>query len=170
MKRSLLMISALAVSASLYTLVGVAAAKGGAQAEIKALEESYVAAVDAKDVDKIMECYAPGDRLFVFDVIPPRQYAGADAYHKNWADLFAGLKGPVKIELSDLSVASSGDLAYGHFIQHFTATGNDGKPVDFTFRTTDVYRKIKGKWLIVQEHNSVPVDVATGKADMQSKP
>ena len=161
---------ALSVSASLYAVVGVSAAKGGAQAEIKALEERYVTAVNTKDVDKIMECYAPGDGLFVFDVIPPRQYAGADAYHKNWSDLFAGLKGPVKVELSDLSLTSSGNLAFGHVIQHFTATGSDGKPVDFIFRTTDVYRKINGKWLIVQEHNSVPVDLATAKADMQSKP
>jgi ketosteroid isomerase-like protein len=72
--------------------------------------------------------------------------------------------------LSDLGVTGNGNLAFGHVVQHFTATGNDGKPVDFTFRTTDVYRKIKGQWLIVQEHNSVPVDLATGKADMQSKP
>ncbi len=39
-----------------------------------------------------------------------------------------------------------------------------------TFRTTNVCKKIKGKWLIVQEHNSVPVDPATAKADLQSKP
>lgn len=162
--------SALMLSASLYAVGGAAAAKGGAQAKIMALEDRYVAAVNAKDVDKIMECYAPGDGLFVFDVIPPRQYAGADAYRKNWSDLFAGLKGPVKVELSDLSITSGGNLAFGHVIQHFTATATDGKPVDFTFRTTDVYRKINGKWLIVQEHNSVPVDLATAKADLQSKP
>jgi len=30
--------------------------------------------------------------------------------------------------------------------------------------------KIKGKWLIVQEHVSVPVDLATAKADLNSKP
>jgi ketosteroid isomerase-like protein len=37
-------------------------------------------------------------------------------------------------------------------------------------RITDVYRKIGGKWLIVLEHVSVPVDLATGKPDMLSKP
>jgi hypothetical protein len=36
-------------------------------------------------------------------------------------------------------------------------------------RTTDCVRKVKGKWLIVHEHNSVPVDPATGKADLMSK-
>jgi hypothetical protein len=37
-------------------------------------------------------------------------------------------------------------------------------------RVTDVYRKLKGKWLIVQEHVSVPVDLATQKPDLQSRP
>jgi len=35
---------------------------------------------------------------------------------------------------------------------------------------SDVYRKIHGKWLIVQEHVSVPVDLNTGKPDLLSKP
>jgi ketosteroid isomerase-like protein len=48
--------------------------------------------------------------------------------------------------------------------------GKDGNPIDMTLRLTDVLRKIKGKWLIVHEHVSVPVDVATGKADLTSKP
>jgi hypothetical protein len=37
-------------------------------------------------------------------------------------------------------------------------------------RETDVYRKINGKWLVVEEHVSFPVDVATGKPDLLSKP
>jgi len=39
-----------------------------------------------------------------------------------------------------------------------------------TVRVTDVYRKIDGKWLIVHEHVSVPVDIKTGQGDLQSKP
>jgi ketosteroid isomerase-like protein len=35
---------------------------------------------------------------------------------------------------------------------------------------TDVYRKIHGKWLIFHEHVSFPVDLATGQADVLSKP
>ena len=48
--------------------------------------------------------------------------------------------------------------------------GKDGNPIDMTLRLTDVLREINGKWLIVHEHVSVPVDVATGKADLTSKP
>ena len=42
--------------------------------------------------------------------------------------------------------------------------------MDLVVRVTDVYRKLKGKWLIVQEHVSVPVDLATQKPDLLSKP
>ncbi len=43
---------------------------------------------------------------------------------------------------------------------------------EFVVRVSDVYRKIDGKWLIVQEHVSVPIDFTTGKPvpDMMSRP
>jgi hypothetical protein len=37
-------------------------------------------------------------------------------------------------------------------------------------RVSDVYRKIKGQWLVVHEHVSVPIDLATSKPDFASKP
>ncbi len=47
---------------------------------------------------------------------------------------------------------------------------SNGKALELTVGVTDVYRKINGKWLIVHEHVSVPVDPNTGQADLQSKP
>jgi hypothetical protein len=49
-------------------------------------------------------------------------------------------------------------------------TDKNGKPIDMTFRVSDGYKKINGKWMIVEEHLSFPVDVASGKADLSSKP
>src|SRR5579863_251803 len=65
------------------------------EADIKALEASLVAAAQAKDVDAIMKNYVPGESLVVFDVIPPRQYSGADAYAKDWHAFLDGFAGPV---------------------------------------------------------------------------
>ncbi|MGA2364653.1 MAG: hypothetical protein ABSG12_04070 [Steroidobacteraceae bacterium] len=36
--------------------------------EIRALEDRYVAAVNAKEVNMIMKGYVPGNELFVFDL------------------------------------------------------------------------------------------------------
>jgi ketosteroid isomerase-like protein len=139
-------------------------------AAIKALEAKFAAAVSAKDLDGIMKVYVPDESLFVFDVAPPRQYAGAAAYRKDWSAFLAGYKGPIKFTLSDLVVQSAGPVGWGHSIQRVVGVDVNGQPSDVTVRVTDVYRKIDGRWLIVQEHVSVPVDLATGKADLASKP
>ena len=140
------------------------------EAKIKDLESRFVAAVKAKDVDAVMKVYVPDESLFVFDVIPPRQYVGAKAYAKDWTDLFGMFKGPVNFEISDLSVSADGTMGYGHSIQHISGSDGKGQPIDVTVRVTDVYRKLNGNWLIVHEHVSVPVDLATGKPDLASKP
>ena len=44
--------------------------KGNDEADIKTLEQNLMAAAKAKDVAKVMSFYAPGEKLFVFDVVP----------------------------------------------------------------------------------------------------
>ena len=53
----------------------------------------FAADVRAEDVNAIMRIYAT-DGLFVFDVVPPRQYVGVAAYRKDWTGLLASMKGP----------------------------------------------------------------------------
>jgi ketosteroid isomerase-like protein len=45
-----------------------------------------------------------------------------------------------------------------------------GASFDFNERTTDIYKKVDGTWRVMHEHNSVPVDIITGKADLLSTP
>ena len=138
--------------------------------QISLLEDSFAAAVSARDVNGIMKAYVPNETLFVFDVTPPRQYVGAKAYRKDWEDLLGNMKGPIKFTVSDLDVTVAGPVAYGHSIQRLTGTDIKGNPVDLTVRVSDVYRKVGGYWVIVQEHVSVPVDLDALKPDLTSKP
>jgi len=147
-----------------------AQAASGDEASIRALEGQFATAVNAKDINAIMRVYVPDESLFVFDVVPPRQYVGAKAYTKDWAGFVGTFNGPLKLEISDLNVAVAGTMGYGHSIQRVSGTDTKGQPIDLTVRVTDVYRKIKGHWLIVHEHVSVPVDLDTGKPDLASKP
>jgi uncharacterized protein (TIGR02246 family) len=160
------LIAAVVSAASLLPFAAMAAKSDDAQ--IRALEARFAKAVSAKDIDAVMKVYSP--RVFVFDLVPPRQYVGAAAYRGDWKGLFAGFAGPVKMQISDLVVTTDGTVAYGHSIQRVTGTDPKGAPVDLTVRVTDVYRKQAGAWSIVQEHVSVPVDLETGKPDMASKP
>jgi uncharacterized protein (TIGR02246 family) len=145
-------------------------ARADAGADIRALEERFVAAFKAKDVDAIMKVYAPDQTLVVFDVVPPRQYVGAAAYRKDWQTFFGSFDGPITVELSDLDVAADRNLAYSHSIQRVAGTDKQGKKLDLTVRVTDVYKKARGRWLIIHEHVSVPVDLDAGKPDLSSKP
>ena len=126
--------------------------------------------MSAKDIDRIMSFYVPDESLFVFDCIPPRQYVGAKAYRKDFEDFLAQYPGPNKFEVSDLTVTTDGQLAFAHYVIHMTGVAKDGTKAEMNFRLTDCLRKTKGKWLIVHEHVSFPVDLATGKADLLSKP
>lgn len=140
------------------------------KAEIEALYKQYSIAFAARNVDKIMQSYLPGNELFVFDVTRPRQHLGWADYKKDWEELFAAFPGPLKDEVSDLSISTHGAIGYGHHIESGFFTHKDGSRVDIAVRVTDVYRKVNSKWLIVQEHVSVPVDIHAGKADLLSKP
>jgi uncharacterized protein (TIGR02246 family) len=148
-----------------------AGAQSADKTQIQALEDQLAAAIAAKDVDKVMQFYAPGDNLFVFDVIPPRQYVGAAAYRKDFEGFFASAaSGPTTNQISDLDVTANGKIAFAHYTSHMVSTDKSGAKTEMVIRTTDCLKKIKGKWLIVHEHNSVPVDLATGKGDLLSKP
>jgi len=130
---------------------------------IRALEDNFAAAFNSGDVDTMMQHYIPDQSLFIFDVVPRQQHAGADAYRRNWVDFFAHFEGLPKITISELDITVSGDLGFSHSIQHVVGTDKQGHAVKRTVRVTDGYRKIDGNWLIVLEHVSVPVDLKTGE-------
>jgi len=165
-----LKVGAAAILFTLWVMAFGTPAWADAAADIRALEDRFVAAFKAKDVDAIMKVYAPDRTLVVFDVVPPRQYVGGAAYRQDWQKVFGSFEGPITVELSDLDVVADRNLAYSHSIQHVAGTNKQGKKLDLTVRVTDVYKKVRGRWQIIHEHVSVPVDLETGKPDLASKP
>jgi ketosteroid isomerase-like protein len=129
------------------------------EAAIRALEDRFTAAFNAGDINAMMKNYIPDNSLVVFDVVPRKEYLGADAYRRNWADFFSHFKGTPKIAITDLGITADGSVGFSHSFQRVTGTDMQGHPVDRTVRVTDGYRKIGGNWLIVLEHISVPVDL-----------
>jgi uncharacterized protein (TIGR02246 family) len=162
--------TARAIVFTLSALAFSAPAWADAAADIRALEDRFVAAFKAKDVDAIMKVYAPDQTLIVFDVVPPRQYVGAAAYRKDWQDFLGSFDGPITVELTDLDIFADRNLAYSHSIQRVAGTDKQGKKLDLTVRVTDVYKKTRGRWHLIHEHVSVPVDLAADKPDLSSKP
>lgn len=101
---------------------------------------------------------------------PRRECKGAEALPQRLENVFSRFDGPLQADISDVDVTAGGDVAYVRSIHHVTRTMRGGKKVDCTVRVTDGFKKIYGKWLIAHTHLSVPVDLQTGKADIESKP
>lgn len=131
------------------------------EAEVRRLLDTWVDAAHEKDVAGLMACYAPS--VVAFDLMPPLEITGADAYKKNWELAFSMSEGPFGVELRDLEISASDDVAFAHALEHITTTSTDGKPVDFWLRMTADFRRIDGAWKIVHEHTSVPIEMSTEK-------
>jgi ketosteroid isomerase-like protein len=131
--------------------------------QLHALERSFAAAMNDKSVDGVMAVYAPQEPVFVFDVVgPPDVHAGWGEYREAFKQMFAAIGGPLRFEMSDFAAEVCGDVAYSRSLQRVSGVhAKDGRPFDYTVRVTDVYRKIGGAWLIVQEHLSLPIDRST---------
>ena len=172
MRKALLCLGASLVALLAYGVLqrSYGQTKTNDEAEIRALHQRYITAFNKREVATIMSGYLSGSGLFVFDVTPPRQHVGWENYKKDWEDLFAAFPGPLHDEISDLTITTDGKLAYSHHIESGYFTRRDGSRLNIVVRVTDDYRKINGKWLIVQEHVSVPVDIDAGKPDLLSKP
>ncbi|HKY08301.1 MAG TPA: SgcJ/EcaC family oxidoreductase [Candidatus Binatia bacterium] len=125
-----------------------------AEAEIRQLVEKWTEALRAKDVDGLMANYAPD--MVLFDLAPPLQYKGADAYRKNWEQWLPTIEGPIGCERRELSITAGEDVAYCHCLNRITAKRTDGTDTDVWVRVSVCYRKTRAKWLVTHEHVSVP--------------
>jgi uncharacterized protein (TIGR02246 family) len=137
---------------------------------IAALPHKLVAAMNARDIEGIMSVYVPDETLFVFDTMPPRQFVGARAYRKAFEGLLAAYPGQTRYDVEELSVTADRTVGFCHWICHMVGTAVDGSTAEMNFRLTSCARKIGDKWLIVHEHVSFPVDLATGRADVLARP
>jgi ketosteroid isomerase-like protein len=138
------------------------------EAEIKRVIEGFVEALRAKDLDGVMSMCAP--ELVSFDIAPPLQYEGADAMRKRWEEVFSSFTGPFGYEIADLDITVGDDVAFSHSFNRSSVTLPTGQKIGFWVRWTACWRKIGGKWLLVHDQISVPIDVQTGKAVLDLKP
>lgn len=134
------------------------------KADIQRLFERWAKAFEAKDVDGVMTIYAPGNALTAYDIVPPLEFKGADAYRKDYVAFFAQFAGPIQVEDRDRHIEVEGDLAFVYGLERMTGKLSNGTPVDMWLRYTEGLKLIGQDWRVVHEHISVPVDLDSGKA------
>jgi uncharacterized protein (TIGR02246 family) len=132
------------------------------EAQIRSLLDDLVAALAAKDIDRIMSLNTPD--VVVFDIPAPLQVVGNQAYRKNIVAWLDSHRGPVTFETRDLSIAVSEDLAFTHSLFRVSGTLRSGQQIDHWVRLTFCLRKVGDEWLIAHEHVSLPIDLQADTA------
>ncbi|HKN36946.1 MAG TPA: nuclear transport factor 2 family protein [Terriglobales bacterium] len=110
---------------------------------------------DALDATKQAEFYAKGKHLF-FD-IAPLKYSSWEEYETGVAKELADYKGGTFTVNDDAEVHPSGEYTWAAATIKSDMEKKNGKRELSTFRWTAVFQKQGGKWLIVHEHVSAPM-------------
>lgn len=140
--------------------------RNAAIAEIAAIEHAMASAQDAATVT------ATWADDFLWYEIGPIEIHGGRPSKELLAEQFKAL-GEVRTRILRLDVRATGnrdgDMGYAVSTQNYNSDIKGGGVLDFVFRETDVFEKRNGKWWIVHQHISIPVDLASGKAIIGSE-
>ena len=124
------------------------------EAAIRGVIEAWTAAVRRRDIDGILKNHSPD--ILMFDVPPPFQSRGMEAYRKTWDLFFSCAVDTVRFDVIDMDITAGNDVAFVVAAMACTEPGSDGKPKPLDFRLTVGLRKVGGQWTIMHEHHSVP--------------
>jgi ketosteroid isomerase-like protein len=126
------------------------------ETQIKERIHSWVKAVQERDYDGILAWHHRD--IVMYDVPPPFQSVGIDAYRKTW-DLFLSVleKGAQAFQLIDLHIVAGEDVAFCYSPMKCVYQDTRlQRVIDLDFRLTVGFKKIDGQWWFVHEHHSVP--------------
>jgi ketosteroid isomerase-like protein len=124
-------------------------------APLRARLVTLAQAIRDKDIDAVMAHYAPD--VVVYDVMPPLDVRGTDAYRKNFERWFGAMHGFIDYEMKDLRVSMSESHAFCHFLGHVKGTRVGGEKADYWVRVTTCFQKVNGQWMVGHEHVSMPM-------------
>jgi ketosteroid isomerase-like protein len=99
--------------------------------------------------------YATGSNTF-FD-IAPLKYSSWEEYEKGVKGVLSGYKSAKFTVNDDAAIHPHGDLVWATATIHEEMTSKAGKVEMGNFRWTVVFENEDGKWLIVHEHVSAPL-------------
>lgn len=124
------------------------------EAAIRELVESWARAVRAKDFDGILANHSTD--MLMFDVPPPIQSNGIQAYKKTWDLFFSWSDDPVVFDIKHMDITAGTDVAFVAALMRCAGTEKNGERIDLEFRLTIGLRKIGDQWMILHEHHSIP--------------
>lgn len=132
-------------------------------AEIRRLIDDWSRAVEARDADGAVATYTEG--TVMFDAIPPHVLVGREAVREVWDRSFPMFPKVFRVAHDDLTVTAGGDVAFVHGHVRFVPVDPPDHPCGSgSLRVTVGLRRIDGRWRVLHEHVSMPVDPESGQA------
>jgi uncharacterized protein (TIGR02246 family) len=135
--------------------------------DVAALLESYRDAVYAKDVEAFVAIFA--DDVRVFDMWGTWSHDGIDSWREMAVGWFGSLGDElVRVAFDEVQTTVGDDTAVLSAFVTFAGLSADGAELrSMNNRLTWGLRKTGGTWKVVHEHTSAPVEMATGKVDLE---
>jgi ketosteroid isomerase-like protein len=90
------------------------------EAQIRELIDRFAKAFRARDVNGVMSVFAP--EIVSFDILPPLQAVGAEAFVKHWHEFVESYQGAIHVEFPDVSITAGDDVAFSHCLHRVKGT------------------------------------------------
>jgi uncharacterized protein (TIGR02246 family) len=123
---------------------------------IREIIEGWANAVRRRDFPEILRHHSTD--ILMFDVPPPFQSKGLEAYRKTWDLFFTWAPDPAIFDIKEMTITAGRDVAFAAAVMRCAGTDSGGEETELDFRLTIGLRKIDRQWLIVHEHHSVPAE------------
>jgi uncharacterized protein (TIGR02246 family) len=124
------------------------------EARIRGIVENWARAVRTKNIDGILANHSSD--VLMFDVPPPLQSKGIEAYKKTWDLFFSWSHDPVVFDFTAMNITAGSDVAFVTALMRCTGTEANRERIELEFRLTIGLRKVGSQWLITHEHHSIP--------------
>jgi ketosteroid isomerase-like protein len=137
------------------------------EAAVVGLLDEWERTLRSRDLEALMSHYAHDPVLY--DGIAPLQIK-PDQYRSNWQSYFTFFPGPVGFQARNVRVVAGDTAAFVTRLVHLSGTSAEGKEEGAWMRETVGCQRIDGRWRIVHEHWSLPIDMESGKGVTDLQP
>lgn len=157
--------STLSLLAGFFSLAFLlpALAKTNAPADVAAIKAAEWKFASTSNIDRLVSFYTP--QAVVIDAFTPGFYVGKAAIRADYAPQVAPLNA-MRPNAIDLNIVTDGKMACAFSQQNISVVLKSGVVFKTVYRIQDIWRKVNGSWLIVQQHVSYPIDYRTGAGVM----
>jgi ketosteroid isomerase-like protein len=122
--------------------------------QVRHVLEQWAAATRENRLDDILAGHAP--QALIYDVLPPLQYEGTEAYRRSWGDWQPATQGEDVFQLEDLVITADAEVAFAHGLLRCGGRLPDGRSFEELARATFCLRRTGAHWQVTHQHISKP--------------